>query len=317
MSSLNEQRWIETEYVSSSHTTSASMAFPGEEGDGENADVASDSGDEGPGLFTSMFADTELETTAHSFPNPFFGHSAEVDPSSSSSSLTVKLKALHPSTGQTLSSTGLTLWRAAPQLCEYLTTNASTFISNKRVLELGSGVGLVGILASYLKPGEVYLTDGDTDTLKGMRANISLNSSSSNANDTNIHSHQLIWSDEGSKTFLGDHGTFDTILGSDIIYVPEVIVPLFQTVDRLLKPYCEEMDASQTTADDAGLGMILPRQQPAFVLSYARRNVKIDLVQEEARRRGFKVIVPEGSEGCWVFERQAPPTIEGELLVKT
>jgi predicted nicotinamide N-methyase len=39
---------------------------------------------------------------------------------------------------------GLTLWRAAPILCNYLVETAADYIENKYVLELGAGLGLCG-----------------------------------------------------------------------------------------------------------------------------------------------------------------------------
>jgi predicted nicotinamide N-methyase len=289
MSSLlpqTERRWIETEYVSSgctnggevNHATSTDTAAAAAAEDDDEDD------DDHPGLF-SMFADTELETTEHRFPNPINSPSSSSSSSSSNDEeLVVKLQSLHPSTGQTLSSTGLTLWRAAPQLCTYLLSQQS-LIQGRRVIELGAGVGLVGILASYLAPSEIYLTDGDTDTLKGMRHNISLNYEQGVPDF--LKTKQLIWSEETTKAFVVEEGRFDTILGSDIIYVPQIVPLLFETVDLILKPY----------TDDGN-------QQPAFVLSYARRNVKMDDVLAESQKYGFKIEESKDSEGCWIFTRQ-------------
>jgi hypothetical protein len=71
---------------------------------------------------------------------------------------------------------------------------------------------------------------------------------------------------------------FHLLLGSDIIYVEEILDPFFQSVDLLL-------------ADNG-----------AFWLAHARRNVKIDLVSETAGRYGFEM--PDDTEGVFVFRRR-------------
>ena len=71
-------------------------------------------------------------------------------------------------------STGLTLWRASKLLCDFLCSN-SYYVENKNVLELGSGLGLCGILAHRLHANKVVMTDGDTDVLVEMRNNVDYN----------------------------------------------------------------------------------------------------------------------------------------------
>lgn len=71
---------------------------------------------------------------------------------------------------------------------------------------------------------------------------------------------------------------YDIILGSDIIYVEEIIIPLFDTVSYLLEPIHGQ-----------------------FLLSYARRNVSVDLVFNTAKRYGFVWEEPKHSEGVFIF----------------
>jgi predicted nicotinamide N-methyase len=155
-------------------------------------------------------------------------------------------------------------------------------------------LGLCGILAHHLQPAKVVLTDGDTDTLAFMRSNIETNCSPSSetgddgetANTSNIQSRQLVWAnraDERLQAFSQEHGPFDLILGSDIIYVEEILEPLFATVAQLLSP------------NEATVGQ--------FWLAYARRNVSIDLVLETAAAFGFSFTTPADAEGVFVFQR--------------
>ncbi|CAM9390940.1 unnamed protein product [Ectocarpus fasciculatus] len=204
-----------------------------------------------------------------------------------SPSLTVTLRGHKAEIGQTLNSTGLTLWRAAPILCQFLINNRDSYVNDKNILELGGGLGLCGILCGMLRAKQVYITDGDSDSLRGMRGNVEANIPQDS--ESVVKCRQLRWGarvDEFSRHIAPDvrpDGRFDVIMGSDIIYVESILDPLFATVDALL------------TIDGMGV----------FILAYARRNVKIDLVFETADKFGFEWTLPDGEEGCFVFSRRA------------
>lgn len=98
--------------------------------------------------------------------------------------ITVKLKGVHAKYPMFLQSTGLTLWKSSEILCSYLCENPS-IITGKKVIELGAGLGLAGIVAHKLGAQKVILTDGDTDTLENMRDNVSSNSRKNDIGDEN------------------------------------------------------------------------------------------------------------------------------------
>jgi predicted nicotinamide N-methyase len=186
---------------------------------------------------------------------------------------------------QTLSSTGLTLWRAAPILCNHLISNSESLVKNKTILELGAGMGLCGLLAAILGASTVFLSDGDSDSLSNMRGNIERNVDLI-PSSASLHSLQLKWGlklEEFKRkcNLQTSDGRFDLIMGSDIIYVESILDPLFETVEALLCP------------------------SGSFVLAYARRNVKIDCVFKTAEKFGFNWREPSSEEGCFVFERRA------------
>ena len=201
------------------------------------------------------------------------------------SELVVTLHGHKAEIGQTLNSTGLTLWKAAPILCNFLVANAMPLVSGKTVLELGAGLGLCGILAGMLQAKVVCMTDGDSESLKGMRDNVNRNIS--HESDITVMCRQLRWGINVEEfklhigEVIGNGGEFQIIMGSDIIYVESILDPLFSTVDQLL------------TMDASGL----------FILAYARRNVKIDLVLSTAEKFGFDWSLPDGDEGCYIFRR--------------
>ncbi len=119
-----------------------------------------------------------------------------------------------------LQSTGLTLWQSSKNLCTYLIAN-SQLVQKKKIVELGAGLGLAGIVASKLGASKVVLTDGDTDTLENMRENVNMNKKTDNNNnhdDDDVQGvmicRQLRWGrnvEEFRKEYTQDEG-FDIVM---------------------------------------------------------------------------------------------------------
>lgn len=171
-----------------------------------------------------------------------------------------------------------------------------TEITTKKI-QLGAGLGLCGILAHRLGAASVLLTDGDTDTLVNLRANVAHNCSGGNDADVGdnlnkrspaIQCKQLVWGNESLISSL--NCSYDIILGSDIIYLEEILDPLWDTVSQLLVP-----------------------NTGRFLLAYARRNVPIDLVFAAASERGFEWERLDDVEGVFVFRRQTSENINKSI----
>ena len=180
---------------------------------------------------------------------------------------------------------------------------------------------------------QCVLTDGDTDTLAEMRNNVQLNVQQQqqqqyeyeqqqqyqqqhhqqHSNDKcQCHCHQLRWGHARTiQALLHKYGTFDVIMGSDIIYVEEIIEPLFDTVSQLLtlkdknknNNNNNDGDDNNDDNDDGDGGGGDNDGGGCFLLAYARRNVSIDLVLACATRYGFQWVEPEDAEGVFVFTR--------------
>jgi len=146
-------------------------------------------------------------------------------------------------------------------------------------LELGAGLGLVGIVAHCLGAKQTVLTDGDTNTLKKMRENVKHNFDNGDDDTKNtISCRQLLWGNENSQSLKDAYGTFDTILASDVIYTPTSIDPLFDTVVTFLK-----------------------KPHGRFLLSWFTRvnGVTIDTVLDAAKCRNLDWT--ETKEGIYIF----------------
>lgn len=215
--------------------------------------------------------------------------------------LSIRLKGFHQHSNITYCSTGLTMWPAAEKLCDHLVKNPM-FIQGKRILELGSGLGLCGLLAHQMTYSHkhlnsshenrvqgcasVHLTDGDTDALSQLRQNISANHLFGTDDEVDAHDNengpllscdQLLWSRNNAEHFLQNNSNgeqYDIILASDIIYAQSVVEPMWETVKVLLK------------------------EDGYFLFAFARRQVAVTLqdILEVGESEGFEYDVCEETD---------------------
>jgi len=153
--------------------------------------------------------------------------------------------------------TGFRTWFASYVLSQYLIMHPELIIS-KRVLELGSGVGFLGIIVATLQQlsktanvrltnlssGSLWLTDVNDEVLTRCRDNLNLpcNMSSSHPD---LNYLKLDWStsidtSESSSVFAAlIHQKIepDIILGADVAFDPSVIPALVRTLKIALQTF--------------------------------------------------------------------------------
>lgn len=112
-------------------------------------------------------------------------------------------------------------WEASIVLTQYMT--ALPVQADRRILELGSGLGLVGIAATILGHN-VTLTERNQHALNFIQANADLNGC------RGVPIRRLDWFDPTLE------GRFDLIIGSEIVYQECVIDPLLMLFDKHLAP---------------------------------------------------------------------------------
>lgn len=208
----------------------------------------------------------------------------QLEVSLSDRSMTIYLDGIHECYGQVTKKTGYTLWGAAHQLADAMVTPCAQggvyerFIG-ARVIELGTGLGLCGILASFFPGTSVIITDGDSKVLEGALKNVT-------KNESLAIGRKLRWGLPPSDmaAFCGtlkgaddvsERGRFDIVLGSDIIYDKDVVPALLDTVVYLLR---------ESRAEKSGKEGI---QEPMFLLGYHRRNVPMEYVFTVAAEKGL------------------------------
>jgi len=147
---------------------------------------------------------------------------------------------------------GYQVWDAARVLCCYLEQHEGV-CKGRKVLELGAGCGLIGILAARLG-AEVTLTDTAT-VLPILRLNAELNASPSDA-PGGLHVQELEWGMDVRESF--PRGQFDVIVGSDLTYSDNLHCLLLVTLLQLV-------------SEDTEVVLAVPRRRPDDVQKWCVR----------------------------------------------
>ncbi|KAH9454766.1 hypothetical protein MJO28_007768 [Puccinia striiformis f. sp. tritici] len=209
------------------------------------------------------------------------------------------------------SAIGSQTWNSAPLLCRRLGREpfkffpqlrsstvdhsladpapASTNLTRRRrslkVLELGSGTGLVGLTASQILASilsslssmeaidvEIILTDYHPEVLENLQHNLELNQSRHNLPEgclstLVVKALKLDWREPENSELArtGLAGAFDVVLGSDLVYEPEHAVWASEAVRYFLKSEAKN-DESLSDAQTTGLGLPRGDPQPSFHL---------------------------------------------------
>ena len=172
-------------------------------------------------------------------------------------------------------STGLALWLGSEILCDRL-VHDPLLIREKRLLELGAGMGLVGMVAHYLGASNVIMTDGATDVLQNLQYNVDKNISK----ESSVSCTQLIWGQD-LEQFERKYGRQEVILAADVLYITKTLKPFWETIRCLLSP--------------DGLAIVLHRSSSQHEFS---------LTLETAAQYGFAWTCSNEEEGIYYFRRK-------------
>lgn len=137
--------------------------------------------------------------------------------------VTLKEQTLFRSNGEE----GLHLWESAIVMSRWSCLHPEIF-KEKRVIELGSGCGLLGItLAKYINSKELILTDYMDSVLTNLKNNVEMNDALDKTTFLNLD-----WKEY--ETYVG-FPKFDVIIGSELIYKGGPLVELANLIKILLK----------------------------------------------------------------------------------
>ena len=157
--------------------------------------------------------------------------------------------------------TGLTIWDGSVILAKYLEHRGN--LDGKRVLALGSGVGLVGISCGVLGAA-VTMTDLDY-VMDSLNHNIDKNKAS-------ISSGSLIGLPLDWTNWEGNAITkqpFDIVLGADIVWLQSLIVPLCDLLKEIsiVNRNCEILISYQSRSKMADHVLYNSLEQRSFKVS--------------------------------------------------
>jgi predicted nicotinamide N-methyase len=110
------------------------------------------------------------------------------------------------------------LWDAAFAMCHFLCEyfrSSQTFFISKRVLELGSGCGLVGLCAAFLG-ADITMTDM-ADIVPTLLANVNRNLKQESG-IANVE--ELDWQNDAALHSIKNKKRWDIILATDVLYSP-------------------------------------------------------------------------------------------------
>lgn len=127
--------------------------------------------------------------------------------------------------------TGAAVWTAGVSLASLLAREPE-LVKGKRILELGCGTGLCGIVAARLGAREVTLTDGNSDLLERVESNIAANLPNV-PSSVDVRVRQLPW---GEFVDSDLRGAYDVVLASDVLYQSSAWRPLAACIKELLRP---------------------------------------------------------------------------------
>jgi len=167
--------------------------------------------------------------------------------------------------------TGQVLWPAAKALSKYLSKNAD-LVRGKVVLELGAGSGFLGLFVSKLG-AKVILSDGNDIVVRLLERNKEFGE--------DVEVCKVDWDDQEPSTALtekGLPGTYQLVLGADVVYWANSVTPLFRCLDKLLAP------------------------EGVFIMCYTlRANNVYKILLEESRAQGFSYEVLFQELNTYIF----------------
>ncbi|KMT14001.1 hypothetical protein BVRB_4g078320 [Beta vulgaris subsp. vulgaris] len=187
-----------------------------------------------------------------------------------------------PSSLMTPGVTGSVMWDSGIVLGKFLEHAVDAehlLLQGRKVVELGSGCGLVGCIAA-LSGAQVTLTDLP-DRLRLLKKNVDANLESSDILGSGTVS-ELIWGEDPDPDILDPLPDF--VLGSDVIYSEEAVADLVFTLEQLCGEHTTVI-LSGELRNDAVLEYFLEAAMKEFTIG------QVDQTELHPEYRSFRVVI--------------------------
>ncbi len=204
---------------------------------------------------------------------------------------------------------GLVVWDSAKAILEYFDFNPRVLSSlhGKRILELGSGTGLVGIALSNIVGAEVTLTDLPS-VLSSLKANAASNMPDP-SDGGSLRVLSLPWGDaEAEAAVFAESGPFDFIIGTDVAYSKTLNPSLIKCAAKMASLSEEKKGKAALGSAAAGSGSSSNASSSSASSSSARCVV---FFANEMRCEEAQAVFDSASEAAFAVtripEKQLPP----------
>lgn len=137
------------------------------------------------------------------------------------------------------------VWPSGQVLAHHL---FQTDFKGKRILEVGCGIGLTSVLLNHLD-ADITATDYHPQAEIFMQRNTDLN------DDSRVPFVRTGWADP-----ITDIGTFDMVIGSDLLYEDEHVAQLAGFIVQHCKPECEVIMVDPGRGRHARLSKVLAKE---------------------------------------------------------
>ncbi|XP_056609239.1 protein-lysine N-methyltransferase EEF2KMT [Triplophysa dalaica] len=169
--------------------------------------------------------------------------------------------------------TGLVTWDAALYMAEWALENNHIF-KNKTVLELGSGVGLTGIVVCRsLSPTKYIFSDCHPTVLQRLRDNVTNCLTNHHCNSVPVCVEQQDWQNVTDEQLQRIQA--DTIIAADVVYDPDIISCLVKLLARVF-------DMFQESHPDVYIASTVrnPQTYDCFKTELEKAGLKHDIIKD-------------------------------------
>ncbi|GAB5356994.1 hypothetical protein AAMO2058_000335700 [Amorphochlora amoebiformis] len=125
---------------------------------------------------------------------------------------------------------GRTVWESGLRLIDFLEKEHRESIMGAKVLELGTGTGIVGISVASMG-ANVVVTDREEKLLQLVKKNIDMNQEAIIAGGGSVETKQMDWGNRETTSKVAiTCGPFDYIIASDVLYSSPSHINLVETL---------------------------------------------------------------------------------------